>query len=175
MSNLFLTGDISIGKTTILKETLKRIDGRVGGYTTKRVIDGPFRTYVATSLYDQERECTIAKVDSRDWSKEVFKEAFSTDLLSILEDSFQNRDLIVLDELGSLENHIDCFTSKVYELLDSDKIVFGVLKVYDCEFLNTIRARDDVIIIKISKDNRDDILKDILQILKSFKVAIKEI
>lgn len=173
MSNLFLTGDIGIGKTTILKETLNKIDIPIGGFTTKRVIDDPFRIYVVRSLYDNIKESTIAKVDSRDWSREVFIESFSTEILSILKDSIRDRHLIVLDELGFVENDIHSFTSKVYELLDSDKIILGILKDYDCEFLNNIRARDDIIIKNITKNNRDSVLNDVLEILKSFNVPIK--
>lgn len=158
-----------MGKSTILKETLEKLHMPLGGFTTKRVLDGPFRTYLTQSLYDDRREVTIARVDSRDWSKEVFEEAFSKDLVSILDHSFANRDLIVLDELGFMESHIEPFTSKVYELLDSDKIIFGVLKDYDCEFLNTIRARNDIELIKVTEENRDWVVEETFQILKSIR------
>lgn len=91
----------------------------------------------------------------------------------MLEESFQKRDLIVLDELGFMENDIHIFTSKIYELLDSDKVVFGILKDYDCEFLNRIRERDDTMIIRITQENRDLILNDILDLLKTFNLTIK--
>ncbi len=173
MNNLFLTGKIGIGKTTVLKEVLEGINLSIGGYTTERIIDGPMRIYTARSLYDDARECTLAKIDSRDWSKEIFTEAFNTEILSILDDSFKDRDLIVLDELGFVENDIHSFTSKIYELLDSDKIIFGILKDYDCEFLNNIRARKDVVILNITEQNRDSISGNALEILKSFGAPIK--
>lgn len=172
MTNLFLTGDISVGKTTVLKQALDRIESSIGGFTTERIINGNLRSYVCLSLYDNTKQFTIAEVDSSDWSKRVFVKAFSKDLVSILDKSFKSRDLIILDELGNLENDITPFTDKIYELLDSDRVVFGVLKSYDCEFLNRIRNREDTIIIHITEENRDSVLDHILEILQSFNIKI---
>lgn len=172
MNNLFLTGEIGIGKTTVLKNVLEKINLSIGGYTTDRTIDGPIRTYTARALYDETEKVTLAKIDSTDWTKEVFKEAFDTEILSILNYSFQNKDLIVLDELGFAENDIYSFTSTIYKLLDSNKIVFGILKDYDCEFLNTIRSREDIIILNITHQNRDSISSEALEILKSFSESM---
>lgn len=168
MKNLFLTGKVGIGKSTILQNALKEFNLSIGGYITQRIFEGYYRKYIVKSLYDNMEEYTIVKVDSRDNSKEGFIEAFENGAISILDKSLKYRDLIVLDELGSAENNIDIFTSKVFELLDSPKIVFGVLKDDDCKFLDDIRNRDDVIIIRITEENRDYILEEIVDILKSF-------
>ena len=174
MNNLFLTGKIGVGKSTVLKEVLERVNISIGGYITERIIHGPIRTYVIRSLYDNVEKFTIAKINSIDWSKEIFIDSFDTHIPLIIDNSIKNRDLIVLDELGSVENNIHIFTSKIYELLDSDRIVLGVLKDYDCEFLNNIRERDDVVIVEITEDNRNSILDDIIDILESLGVPFKK-
>lgn len=171
MNNLFLTGEIGIGKSTILKNALnelKELNLSIGGYTTRRVYEGYFRRFMVKPLYGDSEEYTIIRGDSRDRSKEIFIEAFQTNLISILDKSLRYSDLIVLDELGCAENDIDIFTSKVFELLDSSKIIFGVLKDADCTFLNNIRNRADVKVIRVNKNNRNYILKDVVEILRSF-------
>lgn len=168
MKNLFLTGEVGIGKSTILQKALKEINLSLGGYITQRVFEENYMKFIVKSLYDDREEYAIIKVDFDKELKEVFTESFETGLVTILDKSLKYRDLIVLDELGIVENDIDIFTSKVFELLDSKKIVFGVLKDEDCKFLNDIRDRDDVTIIRITKENRDYILEDILNLLKSF-------
>lgn len=168
MNNLFLTGKIGIGKSTILKNALKELNVSVGGYVTKRIFEGYYRKYIVKSLYDNVEEYTIVKVDSRDNSKEGFMESFENGVVSILDKSFKYRDLIVLDELGCAENDINIFTSEVFELLNSEKIVFGILKDDNCKFLDDIKSRDDVITIRITEKNRDYILEEIVNILESF-------
>lgn len=166
MKNLFLTGKKGIGKTTLLKKVLDKLDVSIGGYTTQRLFEGYYRKYVAKSLYDN-KEYPIIRVDSRDDSKVWFHEVFEENLVPLLDKSLE-RDLIVLDELGCSENNIIKFTSKVFELLDSSKIVFGVLKEDNCEFINNIKKRKDVTLITVTEENRDYLLDEILSILKSW-------
>ena len=168
MYNLFLTGKIGIGKSTLLKKALKELDFSLGGYTTERIFEGYFRKYIIKSLYDNRTTYTILKVDSRDNSKEHFIDSFERGALSILDKSLKERDLIVLDELGSAENDMNLFTDKVFKLLDSSKIVFGILKENNCDFLNAVMAREDVIVLTITEDNRDYILEDIIDILRGW-------
>lgn len=166
MKNLFLTGKKGIGKTTLQKKVLDKLDVSIGGYTTQRLFEGYYRKYVAKSLYDN-KEYPIIRVDSRDDSKVWFHEVFEENLVPLLDKSLE-RDLIVLDELGCSENNIIKFTSKVFELLDSSKIVFGVLKEDNCEFINNIKKRKDVTLITVTEENRDYLLDEILSILKSW-------
>lgn len=167
MNNLFLTGKKGVGKSTLLKKALKKLDVSIGGYITEKRFDGYYRKHIAKSLYNED-EYIIVKSDTRDNSREGFVEAFEDGVVSILNKSLKHRDLIVLDELGSAENNIKPFKAKVFEILDREKIVFGVLKDEECEFLNTIRNRDDVIVIRITEGNREHILDEIVEILKGF-------
>lgn len=174
MINLFLTGKIGVGKSTILQEVLDKLNLSIGGYFTEKIIQNSKKTFIVKSLYDGRDEYIIGEVDRGSGTKNIYKNSFSTGIVSILNKSLKNRDVIVLDELGFMENNIYEFTSKVYELLDSDKIILGVLKAFDCEFLNNIRLRDDVRVIEITKENRDFIIENVLNILKSYNIPLKK-
>lgn len=165
LNNIFLTGPVGVGKSTILYNALKELDVSLGGYITQRVYQKDYMKFIVKSLYDME-QYTIIEIDTNRNLKRVFTEVFENGLIHILDKSIDHSDLIVLDELGIAENDIEIFTTKVFQLLDSKKIVFGVLKDSDCEFLNQIRNRDDVIIIRITEENRDHILEEILGILR---------
>lgn len=173
MHNLFLTGEIGIGKSTILKDILERVNSTIGGYITERDIQDNIMTFTTRSLYNGGEEYTIAKVNRMTKSKEVFVDAFEIGLKSVLDNSLKGRDLIVLDELGFMEENIEVFTSKVEELLDSEIPILGVLKDHNCKFLNNIRNRDDVIVIEITKENRNAIIYKLISILKSFGLEFK--
>lgn len=163
--NIFLTGKKRVGKSTILEDILKELKYSFGGYVTERKVENDKRIFTIKSLYDGNSRFNIAKVNINNYEKKVFIEVFEKNLINILDNSMKYRDIIVLDELGSVENDINIFTSKVYELLDSKKPVVGVIKEYDCEFLNNIRNRKDVKLIEVTENNRDMIKDEILKLL----------
>lgn len=173
MKNLFLTGDIKVGKTTILKHILKKVDVSIGGYITDRSYQDNTRKFTALSLYDNVSAFNIAKVDRDTFDKKIYLDTFKIHLVSLIEKSMKYRDMVVLDELGFMEDSISPFKKQIFSLLDSSTPVFGIIKKYDCDFLNSIRNRDDVIVVEITESNRDNIESYVIDILKSFNIKFK--
>lgn len=173
MKNIFLTGEKRVGKSTIISKIIEDIDLKIGGYMTEREVSNHGRAFTIRSLSNREEKYTIAKVDDRSLEKEIYIESFKSQLPQMLDRDLENCDFLVLDELGFMENDIQAFTSKIYEILDSDKFVFGVVKAHDCEFLNKIRSRDDVKIIEITRENRDWIGEKIVRDLREMGVIFK--
>ena len=66
MNNLFLTGKIGVGKSTILKKILEKINTSIGGYVTERIINPPIKTYRIRSLYDGIQKFSIANINLND-------------------------------------------------------------------------------------------------------------
>ncbi len=165
MKNIFLTGKKYAGKSTLIQSVLDKLDLSVGGYATERIIKDNKRIYTAKSLYDNSESYLLANVDATDYSRKVFMDSFEVGIVSILEKSLKNRDIIVLDELGFFEEDSEIFKRKIYKLLDSDKIILGIIKDYDCEFLNNIRKRDDILLIEVTQENRDEVLDRLIQIV----------
>lgn len=166
LKNIFLTGEKYTGKSTLIQNVLNKLGLSVGGYVTKRVIKDNKRIYTVKSLHDNSESYLIANVDAIDYSREVFKDSFDIGVVSILEKSLKDRDIIILDELGFFENDSEKFKRKVYELLNSNKIILGTIKDYDCEFLNDIRKRDDILLFKVTKENREEILNKLVKIMR---------
>ncbi len=172
MKNIFLTGKKHIGKSTLIQNVLDGLNVSIGGYVTERIIKGNKKSYIVRSLYDNKESYCIANIDIVNCSREIFMDSFDVGIVSILEKSFKNSDIIVLDELGFFENDSQKFKYKIYELLDSDRIVFGVIKDHDCEFLNNIRKRNDILLIKITKENREEILNKLIKIINNLIINI---
>lgn len=167
MKNIFLTGEKYTGKSTLIQNVLNRLNLSAGGYVTERVIKGNERIYIVKSLHDSSESYLIANVNAIDYSREVFIDSFDIGIVSILEKSLKDKDIIILDELGFFESDSEKFKSKVYELLDSNKIILGTIKDHDCEFLNNIRKRDDILLIKVTKENREEILDELVEIINN--------
>lgn len=182
MRNIFITGEKRIGKTTILEKVLKKFNENytfnIGGYTCTRTIveeeNKSSRTFYIKSLTNLKSYKIIESiVDGNNKIFNVYLESFDDYAISLKED-LQNSDLLVLDEIGPAEMESDKYVSVLNEVLDSDKVVIGVLKKHNSEFINKIKNREDVILFEIDKTNRDFMEDEIYNNLKtSFDLWIK--
>ncbi|KNF08756.1 putative nucleosid triphosphatase [Gottschalkia purinilytica] len=178
MNNLFLTGEKGIGKSTILKRVLNNCSMSIGGFMTLRNIEEDIynkKVFMIYSLNDESRKHNIATITFKDNKNhiEINKDSFDIGIVSILKEDLNNSDLIILDELGFMESECFEFQKTIYDILDSSKPVLGVIKDYDCEFLDNIRNRIDTNIIKVTKENRDNLVESILNTLVSFNKNFK--
>ncbi|WP_454053023.1 nucleoside-triphosphatase [Clostridium sp. Marseille-Q7071] len=173
MHNLFLTAPSGTGKSTVIKKVLYELNISIGGFQVERCLDNEGNIYFdMISFKDKKRNNIIGKCAK---SKKPIPNlyTFETKGVEILNTSLENSDLIVLDEVGFLEENAENFKSSIIKVLDSNKIVLGVLKEFDSPFLNELRNRKDISIVKVTLDNRNYIASHILDILKNWNVSIK--
>lgn len=164
MNNLFLTGKINIGKTTVLNSIIDRLNisnNNIGGFSTKAFLEnekvkGFYIHPINYPLQRPEFEKTIIGYtpDGIRWIENTKTfEDFGVDILNYcLRNTFE---LIIMDELGFFENKANLFQQKVHKIIDSDKKVLGIIKFHQTIFLNSIRERKDVNVVEITKQNRD--------------------
>lgn len=87
----------------------------------------------------------------------------------------QKLDVIVMDELGFFENNAFIFQSMVHDILDLPIPVIGVIKDASTAFLDSIRERSDVDVLRVTKRNRDFIASYIKKVLYDEIFAIKNL
>lgn len=168
MKNIFLTGEKGIGKSTIIKKVIEEFNFIWGGYITQRKTRNNIKYFSIKSL-SSGRLYPFARVDLSTLEKDINIDSFKYDISRFLKEDLNKCHAIILDELGSMENNIETFTKTIYEILDRPMLVVGVLKDFDCEFLNNIRERKDSIIIRVKEDNRDHIYDEIHRLILDFK------
>ena len=168
VKNIFLTGEIGIGKSTIITRVLEEADYNLGGYRTRRRVDGDIQEFSREALADG-RLYNFARTNRKKRLREVNEEVFTELMPVFLREDMKDKELIILDELGFMENDLEAFTSTIFEILDSPLMVLGVLRDYDCEFLNKVRARGDVEVLRVTLDNRDLLPSRISSRLNSLK------
>lgn len=164
MKNLFLTGKINIGKSTVLnsiKDKLNISNCKIGGFLTKAFLENgkvkgfyiePINYYLSKS----EFETNIIGYTPDDTKWVGVTNTFENIGVEILNYCLKSPlELIIMDELGFFESKACIFQQKVHEILESKKKVLGVIKPQPTIFMNSIRDREDVIIVEINEENRD--------------------
>jgi nucleoside-triphosphatase len=72
--------------------------------------------------------------------------------------------IIVIDEIGSMELYSSQFAPEVRKCLDTGKVL-ATLQQRKGGFQDEVRARDDVHLIEITHMNRNSLPKDVLSML----------
>ncbi len=173
MRNIFITGKKGIGKSTLLEKVIEDVDCSIGGFIQEKIFGEELSFFNVVSLYDLNDNYIIGSYDLKKRSLSPLIENFNIISKNILLKSLYYRDLIVLDELGFMEEDSELFKETIYNILDSDKPVLGVLKECDTSFISKIKNRKDVYIIKIDENNRDSAKYEIFKMLKANKVKLK--
>ena len=81
----------------------------------------------------------------------------------------QKAEIVVVDELGRFELEADKFQKEVFSLLDSEKIVIGVIKAESNPFLDEILGRDDLILYHLEEYNQEQRAKIYNKLLENLK------
>lgn len=160
--NVFLTGEINCGKTTIIDEFLSDYKGKIVGFKTvkeKTHLDDYYGIYMLNINDTNQKFTSVNKVGecNKDKSLICYKDVFEKLGINALKD-YKSSDMIIMDELGVLENKCELFQQIVHMCLDSNVNMLGVIKQRNSSFLDNIRNRKDVNIIEVSKANNIAVL-----------------
>ena len=156
--HVFLTGEMKIGKSTALKKALEKLNLPYDGFFTAWQGDILYMSAASGS----RKGFPMAERNS--YRAKVFPGAF--DLVGPKLLSGSGDKLTIMDELGFLESGSRKFTSEVTLRLSKKVPVLGVLRDMDTAFLNGIRRRDDVTVLVVTVENRDDIPSQIVKLIK---------
>lgn len=155
-SNLLLTGRPGVGKTTLIKHLIQPLEIKVGGFWTEEIRAGGRR--VGFSIKSTTDEEVLAHIDStsrfRVGPYGVNLSAFERVGVRAIEQAIVSDDLIIMDELGRMELYSDRFQDTAVRALDCTKPVLGVIQDRRNVFLDRIRARKDIILVRVTLENR---------------------
>ena len=153
--NIFLTGPINIGKTSILQSVLYQLDAEIDGFYTEAFT---YKNKIIGFLmkhYKNENEAFAIGLKDSVSSCRPITEHFERYGLELLRVISYSSDIVVMDELGILEKDAITYQREIVKILDSKKLVIGVIKNKENSFLNEIRNRPDVMLIDVDMNNRN--------------------
>ena len=170
--NILITGRPRVGKSTLIMrvvEALKRAGCLLGGFYTLEVRDGGNRIGFNINTLDGMRG-VLARV-GLDSSYRLGKYGidmgqFEEVALAALSDAIDNKEIVVIDEIGYMELKSRRFRELVIRALESKKPVLATVMKNRFDFPDSIKARGDTVVITIRVDNRETLVDEIVGSLK---------
>ncbi len=155
MSHVFLTGPKRVGKSTLIGKVLMLYSGHLGGFRTVRTrefLGNRWSVHLLPGDGSQGpgRENLLFLCGEPGLDGTGRFDALGPQALLL------PGELVLMDELGPHEEEAQAFRRAVWDTLDGNKPVLGVLQHPFSPFLESIARREDVTLLKITPDNRDD-------------------
>lgn len=163
MNNILITGVPKSGKSTLLKKVVDGLDVAKTGFITEEVREGEHRT--GFEIVTSTREKSL--LASVNFNSDTQVSRYFVDLLGFERVfptlcTFEN-ELLYLDEIGQMQLYSENFHNLVRTYLDSQNQFLGTIsKVYDHPLISEIRSREDVCILGVTLDNRENLFEDLL-------------
>ena len=158
MDKILICGPRGVGKSTLIRRLTALYPGPVSGFVTKRetVADGEglFPIYIHPAACPEARrqygpENLIGRCDSRRSVR--YPEAFDRLGPPLL----TSGGLLVMDELGFLENDAHRFQAAVLAALDGSTPVLAAVKPKDTDFLRRVRQHPHGEVFNITPESRE--------------------
>lgn len=156
--HLFLTGDVQIGKSTILRKVTRALETPVRGFQTYFVGDrtSPFRTlYMAEAGVPQEADDARIVARFLGGKPDAYPERFDAIGCALLAHARQGDGVILMDECGRLERDARLFQQAILDALDGPKPILGVVAQNGNEWTKQILAHPNVRVFTVILENRD--------------------
>lgn len=177
--NILLTGESGCGKSTLINKILDTLNINYSGYRTLHYfINGVDRGFYLHGYVETEGNFSPISVKIGEKRCYAITETFNFVGTEILRKSRKciNSDIILLDEIGVLENKAENFKREIFKTLDDDKLVLGVIKKKQSDFLEQILDREDSLVIDIedlSNVELEEVYKKILYNIIEIKGSVK--
>ncbi len=168
--HIFLTGEVQVGKSTIIRRWLESHPGlRVGGFRTVPSVigaNGEDSVHIVPAAGDtaltEENRIMFRQGEWPHRRREVFPQVFDRVGVALLKDDGE-KDLLIMDEIGFTEDDAVLFQRAVLEKLEEDTPIFGVVRALPGVLADAVRAHPKSRILTVTRENRDEVLDKLLK------------
>lgn len=170
--NYLLTGHPGVGKTTIIKKLLEKLKLPAGGFYTEEIREDNVRMgFAVVTLSGFKGVLAHRNFKSRYKVGKYGVGVYTLNRIGVKEVQMclMEKKIIVIDEIGKMELLSPQFQEVVEKALNADNPVLGTITLAHHPFAQKVKARDDVKIFEVTKENRDEIFKTLTKELKKIK------
>lgn len=170
MNNLLITGVPGVGKTTFIIHLSKALEElRPAGFITREMRDAGNRVGFEIVGFDGSHRL-LSHIDIRSRYRVgkygVDSEGFEEYLASLDLEGTGKRPVII-DEIGKMECQSPLFRDLVVRLLESDRLFIATIAKKGTPFIESIKGRKDVLLVEITRENRDLLQEPVLRTVRS--------
>jgi nucleoside-triphosphatase len=161
---VLLTGRPGCGKTTLIKRVVKKLARPAAGFYTEEIRKKGARVGFKIVTLDG-KESPLAHVDFKT-TERVGKygldlSALETVGIEALRTAVRARQLVVIDEIGPMEIRSPIFRDVVNEAFNSGAPILATITARSFPFTDAIKKRDDVTMIEVRRNNRDQLVSEL--------------
>ncbi len=157
--HLFLTGEMGVGKSTLLKKLAAQAAGPLGGFFTVKS-DQVFSGRPSLHLLSLNEPLIPSAANfltfCGDRGAETARQFDRLGPAALA--AVKSPGLLVMDELGPHESEALLFWEAVFQALDGPVPVLGVLQKADSPFLERVRSHPQVKVLEVTGENRDRLI-----------------
>jgi len=171
--NILITGAPKSGKSTLLEELIADYPNKIG-FLSKEIRKDNIRIGFEIILHNGKKTL-LSDVDTEDSHKvgKYFVHPQNIDpLLEHLSLPSDDTSLLYIDEIGQMQLFSDLFRKTVLRFFEvPNTCVATITSVYEDDFTRSIKNRDDVILVEITPENREEKLEFVGALLKKIDRA----
>lgn len=156
IKNLFIAGTRGVGKTMLLREVTLAKKARIGGFYTEHIMSGRIRKGFMMRTFDgQERMLAAKGLKSPHQLGKYGVDLNALENVGVpaLKLALESKDLIVIDEIGSMEMMSERFRMTLLECLTSTKPILATIRASSQPFSDQVKKFADTQTILLTKSN----------------------
>lgn len=162
---ILLTGPPGIGKTSVLRRTIKELKSRgceVGGIVCREVREGGTRVGFEIMDISTGQRGWLAHINQQTGPKIGKYTVNLTDLdvlgAGAILDSIKNVDVLAVDEIGPMELLSTAFIDALVHAIEHNKPLLGTIHYQlSTPLVDSIKTRQDTEIVEVTHENREEL------------------
>jgi nucleoside-triphosphatase len=168
MVNILITGYPRTGKTTLIMKFLDQTTKNCSGFYTEEIRNNQrIRVGFKVVAISSEEEGILAHVDERSSYRVGKYNVNIKDFEEIaLPEMEKESEIVIIDEIGKMELFSEPFKNQLLKCLEQGNVLATITMKGGGKFVWGIKNREDVEVIEITTDNRNQIIKEIINKMK---------
>lgn len=164
--NLFLSGTAGVGKTTLIKEVTLPYRQKLGGFVTEEMRENGRRQGFVLKTFEGKEGVLALKGRSSPYKLNKYGIDLSVlEELGVkaMQEAAQTKELIVIDEIGSMEVISPLFREVLLKCLASPKRVLATIRAGAQPFTDEVKRFQNTEIIALTRDNYLEVKQEVVQ------------
>ena len=165
MTNIMLTGFPRVGKTTAIMKFLEKTKKTCSGFYTEEIKNqyGRREGFKVIGISTGEVG-TLAHINVKSFRKVgkyfVDLEGFEEVALPEMD---EEAEIVIIDEIGKMELYSSKFKFQLLHNLNNENVLATITKKGGGNYVELMKKRADIELIELTKQNRDEVVKELLE------------